>query len=74
MKRYKGNDYFYTERGFDSIIDADSYATLLRKQEPDYGWYLFEQSKHYGNGEDKNASARGNSCRNYQWRSCYGSI
>jgi len=53
MKRYKGNDYFYTERGFDSLIDADSYATLLRKQEPDYGWYLFEQSKEYGNGEDK---------------------
>ena len=53
MKRYNGNSSFYTERGFDSITDADSYATLLRKQEPDYGWYLFEQSKEYGNGEDK---------------------
>jgi len=53
MKRSKNNDCFYTERGFDSIIDADSYATLLRKQEPNYSWYLFEQSKEYGNGEDK---------------------
>jgi len=53
MKRYKGNTYFYTERGFDSITDADSYATLLRKQEPDYIWALFEQSKVYGNGKDK---------------------
>ena len=53
MKRYKGNDYFYTERGFDSLIDADSYATLLRKQEPDYVWCLFEQSKVYENGKDK---------------------
>ena len=53
MKRYNGNTSFYTERGFASIEDADSYATLLRKQEPDYGWYLFEQSKEYGNGEDK---------------------
>ena len=53
MKRYKGNTYFYTERGFDSITDADSYATLLRKQEPDYVWCLFEQSKVYENGKDK---------------------
>ena len=44
---------FYTERGFASIEDADSYATLLRKQEPDYVWCLFEQIKVYENGEDK---------------------
>ena len=53
MKRYKDNTTFYTERGFDSIEDADSYATLLRKQEPDYVWCLFEQSKVYENGKDK---------------------
>ena len=55
MKRYNGNDYFYSERGFSDINDADSYAELLRKQEPDYKWFLFEQSKQYGNGEDKDA-------------------
>ena len=53
MKRYKNNDSFYNERGFADVKDADSYATLLRKQEPDYGWYLFEQSKVYENGKDK---------------------
>ena len=53
MKRYKSNGYFYTERGFADRTDADNYAELLKKQEPDYEWYMFEQSKHYGNGEDK---------------------
>ena len=53
MKRYRSNGYFYTERGFTNKDDADSYATLLRKQEPDYIWCLFEQSKVYANGEDK---------------------
>ena len=53
MKRYNGNTSFYTERGFASIEDADSYAKLLRKQEPDYTWCLFEQSKVYENGKDK---------------------
>ena len=53
MKRYNGNTSFYTERGFADRTDADNYAELLKKQEPDYEWYMFEQSKHYGNGEDK---------------------
>jgi len=57
MKRYNGNTSFYTERGFTSIEDADSYATLLRKQEPDYTWCLFEQSKEYGN-KDKDSDGK----------------
>ena len=54
MKRYRSNGYFYTERGFADRIDADNYAELLRKQEPDYEWYMFEQSKQYVNGDEKN--------------------
>ena len=37
------------------LADADAYANLVRRQEDEKGnqFYLFEQSKHYGNGEDK---------------------
>jgi len=53
MRKHKGADYFYTERGFADKNFADAYAKLMITQEPAYNYYLFEQSKHYGNGEDK---------------------
>ena len=53
MRKYKGADYFYTERGFADKKFADAYAELMLTQEPEYKYFLFEQSKAYGNGEDK---------------------
>ena len=46
---------FYHEKSFFTREDADAYAELVRRQEDEKGnqFYLFEQSKHYGNGEDK---------------------
>ena len=48
---------FYHEKSFFSKEDADAYAELIRRQQDENGneFYLFEQSKHYGNGEDKDA-------------------
>ena len=50
----RGNT-FYHEKSFFTLADADAYANLVRRQEDEQGnnFYLFEQSKHYGNGEDK---------------------
>ena len=53
MRKYKGADSFYTERGFADKKFADAYAELMLTQEPEYKYFLFEQSKAYGNGEDK---------------------
>ena len=54
MYRGKFNESFYTERAFKNLEDADEYAKLMNKQKEDgTEYFLFEQSKHYGNGEDK---------------------
>ena len=55
MSKGKFGENFYQDRGFKTIEDADAYAKLMKKQEGKDGseYFLFEQSKHYGNGEDK---------------------
>ena len=55
MSKGKFGENFYQDRGFKTIEDADAYAKLMKKQEGKDGneYYLFEQSKHYGNGKDK---------------------
>ena len=55
MYRGKFSENFYTDRAFKKVEDADEYAKLMKKQEEKDGhqYYLFEQSKHYGNGKDK---------------------
>ena len=56
MYKWKRSTSFYLENSFFTREDADSFAELMRKQEPKENgnqYYLFEQSKHYGNGEDK---------------------
>ena len=56
MYKWKRSTVFYHENSFFNREDADSFAELMRKQEPKENgnqYYLFEQSKHYGNGEDK---------------------
>ena len=55
MCRSKTGTTFYHEKSFFTREDADAYADLIRRQEDESGnqFYLFEQSKHYGNGEDK---------------------
>ena len=55
MRKYNNSDVFFSEQGFTDKNYADEYAELMRKQDPNYNYYLFEQSKHYGNGEDKDA-------------------
>ena len=55
MCKSKTGTTFYHEKSFFTREDADAYADLIRRQEDESGnqFYLFEQSKHYGNGEDK---------------------
>ena len=55
MCKSKTSTTFYHEKSFFTLADADAYADLVRRQEDEQGnhFYLFEQSKHYGNGEDK---------------------
>ena len=55
MCKSKTGTTFYHEKSFFTLADADAYANLVRRQEDEQGnhFYLFEQSKHYGNGEDK---------------------
>jgi hypothetical protein len=57
MCRSKTGTTFYHEKSFFKREDADAYTDLIRKQEDEREneFYLFEQSKHYGNGEDKDA-------------------
>ena len=56
MYRGKFSENFYTDRAFKKVEDADEYAKLMKKQEEKDGheYFLCEQSKHYGNGEEKN--------------------
>ena len=53
MYRGKFSENFYTDRAFKKVEDADAYAKLMKKQEGKDGseYFLFEQSKHYGNGK-----------------------
>ena len=55
MCKSKTGTTFYHEKSFFTLEDADAYANLVRRQEDEQGnqFYLFEQSKHYGNGIDK---------------------
>ena len=55
MCKSKTGTTFYHEKSFFTLADADAYADLIRRQEDESGnqFYLFEQSKHYGNDEDK---------------------
>ena len=55
MCKSKRGSTYYHEKSFFTLADADAYANLVRRQEDEQGnhFYLFEQSKHYGNGEDK---------------------
>ena len=55
MCKTKRGNTFYHEKSFYTLADADAYADLIKRQEDENGneFYLFEQSKHYGNGEDK---------------------
>ena len=57
MCKSKTGTTFYHEKSFFTLADADAYADLIRRQEDESGnqFYLFEQSKHYGNGKDKDA-------------------
>ena len=54
MCKSKTGTTFYHEKSFFTLEDADAYANLVRRQEDEQGnqFYLFEQSKHYGNGRD----------------------
>ena len=54
MCKSKTGTTFYHEKSFFTLEDADAYANLVRRQEDEQGnqFYLFEQSKHYGNGID----------------------
>ena len=54
-RTYPRGTTFYHEKSFYLREDADAYVELIRRQEDEQGneFYLFEQSKHYGNGEDK---------------------
>ena len=47
MRKYSGSKEFYQERAFDKRDFADKYAELMKEQEPNYTYYLFEQSKDY---------------------------
>ena len=47
MRKYEGSKEFYQERAFDNRDFADKYAELMKEQEPNYTYYLFEQSKDY---------------------------
>ena len=53
MRKYEGSKEFYQDRAFKTVEDADAYAKLMQKQEDKDGhqYFLFEQSKHYGNGK-----------------------
>ena len=55
MCKGKLGSTYYHEKSFYTLADADAYANLIRRQEDEKGnqFYLFEQSKHYGNGVDK---------------------
>ena len=55
MCKSKRSSTYYHEKSFFTLADADAYANLIRRQEDESGneFYLFEQSKLYGNGEDK---------------------
>ena len=57
MCKSKNGTTFYHEKSFFTLADADAYANLVRRQEDEQAneFYLFEQSKHYGNGKDKDA-------------------
>ena len=57
MCKSKTGTTFYHEKSFFTLADADAYANLVRRQEDEQSneFYLFEQSKHYGNGKDKDA-------------------
>jgi len=53
MSRIDGNNNFYSQKGFATREDADTYARLLMKTE-DYDrnkYYLFEQSQAYNHEE-----------------------
>ena len=54
MCKSKTGTTFYHEKSFFTLEDADAYANLVSRQEDEQGnqFYLFEQSKHYGNGID----------------------
>ena len=56
MAKGKFGENFYQDRAFKTVEDADAYAKLMKKKEDKDGhqYYLFEQSKHYGNVEEKN--------------------
>jgi len=55
MCKSKTGTTFYHEKSFFTLADADAYADLVRRQEDEQGnhFYLFEQSKHYGNSDGK---------------------
>jgi len=55
MCKSKSGTTFYHEKSFFTLADADAYADLVRRQEDEQGnhFYLFEQSKHYGNSDGK---------------------
>ena len=55
MCKSKRSSTYYHEKSIFTLADADAYANLIRRQEDESGneFYLFEQSKLYGNGEDK---------------------
>ena len=53
MSRIDGSNHFYSQKGFATREDADTYARLLMKTE-DYDknkYYLFEQSQAYSQEE-----------------------
>ena len=47
MRLYAGSKDFYQERAFSNRNHADKYAELMKEQEPNYTYFLFEQSKDY---------------------------
>ena len=55
MCKSKRSSTYYHEKSFFTLADADAYANLVRRQEDEQGnhFYLFEQSKHYGNSDGK---------------------
>ena len=53
MSRIDGSNHFYSQKGFATREDSDTYARLLMKTE-DYDknkYYLFEQSQAYSQEE-----------------------
>ena len=56
MMRFGNSETFNLDEQFVSRQDADKYVELMKKNNPDVEFYLFEQSKDYQHTEEKKKS------------------